>query len=171
MDVLLARLARMDTQQYVSQHVAVEAVDVDRTTMPLPPSDAVVVAKRCMDAYLEHTVHNKKKKVPKTCKEGLALACFKRCDTSKGCCPSKSGRPVKGAYDKLERGVEQSLGNKMVYQPSSKYVMGTEGVVLTTFLATQAGLDQRYIDAAKTAYAQSFTDLALKTFLSPHYRK
>ena len=171
MDVLLARLARMDTQQYVSQHVAVEAVDVDRTTMPLPASDAVVVAKRCMDAYLEHTVHNKKKKVPKTCKEGLALACFKRCDTSKGCCPSKSGRPVKGAYDKLERGVEQSLGNKMVYQPSSKYVMGTEGVVLTTFLATQAGLDQRYIDAAKTAYAQSFTDLALKTFLSPHYRK
>jgi len=171
MDVLLARLARMDTQQYVSLHVPTEAVAVDRTAMPLPASEAVLVAKRCMVAYLENTVQAKKMKLPKTCDKGLTLASFQRCDTSKCCCPSKGGRPVMGAYDKLERGVEQSLGRPMQYVASSKYVMGTEGVVMTTLLATEAGLDQRYIDAAKTAYAQSFTDLTLKTFLSPRYRK
>jgi len=171
MDVLVALLARMDLEGYVSMHVATEAVSTDRTVVPLPEPEAVLVDKRCTDEYLEHTVGAAKLKVRRTCAKGDTLASLKRCDTSKFCCPSRSGVPVAGSYDKNERGIEQSSGVPMQFMPSSKYVMGGQGVVLTTLLATEAGLDQRYIDAAKKAFAQAFPDKILNRFLSPSYRK
>ena len=171
MDVLVALLARMDLERYVSMHVATEAASVDRTVVPLPEPEAVLVNKRCTDEYLEHTVGAAKLKVRRTCAKGDTLASLKRCDTSKFCCPSRSGVPVAGSYDKNERGIEQSSGVPMQFMPSSKYVMGEEGVVLTTLLATEAGLDQRYIDAAKQAFAQAYPDKILNRFLSPSYRK
>jgi len=171
MDVLVARLGRMDVAQYVGLHVATEAAAVDRATMPLPEADVALVAKRCMDEYLEHTVQGKKAKVPRTSRKGRTLASFRRCDTSKCCCPGKSGVPVMGAYDTQRRGIEQSSGVPMRYEKPSKYVMGHEGAVLTTAMAKEAGLDKIYVDAASRAYTQSFPALTLKIFESPRCPK
>jgi len=120
--------------------------------------EGAAVNKSCMEEYLNFNLLAGGIRVPETGDAGEeTVQAFKRADTSVGCRPAPGGLTVPGQYDWPEpRGLDQMTGDIMQGGNVHDYVMGHEGVVLSTVMAREANLEKRFVEAASNAFNASF---------------
>jgi len=164
---LVNQLASIRIDQFVSLHVATEAVFIDYTTMPLSVDELEQVKNNCLEEYLTPKDPNQKVKLSKTRVNEDTLASYKRADTSKTTGVDNNGKQVAGAYDTLTRGKEVSFNTTMRYVKPPE--MATGDVVMTAESVREAKLGMEFQIAASNAASVFLSDRLMHQAVTPRF--